>query len=457
MKPQAVHKLYMGQADATQLISPPQNGNGKKPHIAIMHFSGPPTISGVDVIIRDHARLFRLYNYKVDLMVGSGRQFRKDIPVHVFRQMSASNQHVLKVRQELERGIVSKRFYRLEKSLYTKIKRYICTNEINVVIVHNIMTRHYNLALTSVIVRLMHDLHHVKFIGWVHDTAFFDDPNFHLDKKLTTNFPWNILVTSHKEMTYVCVSEFLKLNLMRALKPTPSEIFMIPNGLDIPKFLGLSPVMRQFYDYIDGLKSDLIGIIPVRAVPRKKIEYGIEIARCMVDKGINFKLILTANIDKKRAENIAYFDKLRAMVRDLKLEKHVFFLEQFFRENVTEKPDARIPMPEAYLMSDFLLLTSSIEGFGLPLLEAGLIRCPIFASDILPFREIGTTNINYFSREEKPEDVTDFILSTMKALPQAYFYRKVVNQYSLRLIVKHQVLPLFHALPMEGSVCKVTV
>ena len=446
----AMHKIFMGQADESSLpMLPIPTNNGKKPHIGVMHFSGPPTISGVDVIIRDHARLFRLYNYKVDLLVGSGKQFRKDIPVHVFRQISASNPHVLKVRQELEKGIVSKRFYQLEKSLYTKIKRYLCANDIRVVIVHNIMTRHYNLALTSVMVKLMRDLPHIKFIAWVHDTAFFDDPNFHLDKKLTANFPWNLLVTSHKEMTYVCVSEFLKQNLTRALKPVPSEILMIPNGLDIPKFLGLSPVMRQFYDYIDGLKSDLIGIIPVRAVPRKKIEYGIEITRCMVAKGINFKLILTANLDKKRAENIAYFEKLQTMVRDLHLEKHVFFLEQFFREHVSEKPDARIPMPEAYLMSDFLLLTSSIEGFGLPLLEAGLIRAPIFASDILPFREIGTTNINYFSREERPEDVTEFILSTMKTLPQAYFYRKVINQYSLRMIVKNQVLPLVNHTPHQ--------
>jgi len=435
----------MGQADATTPITP-TNGNGKKPHIAIMHFSGPPTISGVDVIIRDHSRLFRLYNYKVDIVVGSGKQFRKDIPVQVFRQISASNPLVLKVRQELEKGIVSKRFHQLEKSLYTKIKRYFTAHDIKVVIVHNIMTRHYNLALTSVIVRLMHDLPEVKFIAWVHDTAFFDDPNFHLDKNLTANYPWNLLITSHERMTYVCVSDFLRQNLLRAFAHhPPKDVFMVPNGLDIPKFLGLSPIMRQFYDYVDGLNSDLIGLIPVRAVPRKKIEYGIEIAKYMVEKGINFKLILTANIDRKRAENIAYFERLRKIVTDYHLEQHVFFLEQFFRENLPEKPDARIPMPEAYLMSDFLLLTSSIEGFGLPLLEAGLIRAPIFASDIPPFREIGTTNINYFNLKDDPNRVADFILQTMKKLPQAYFYRKAINHYSLRTIVKKQVLPLFSA------------
>ncbi len=422
---------------------PPQNG--KKPHIAIVHFSGPPTISGVDVIIRDHARLFRLFNYKVDILVGSGRQFRKDIPVHVFRQISASNQLVLKVLSELEKGVVSRHFYQLERSLYQKLKRYILTHDIQVVIVHNIMTRHYNLALTSAIVKLMQEMPNVKFIAWVHDTAFFDDPNFHLGRKLTEHFPWNLLVTSYKAMTYVCVSDFLRQNLLRALKnDPPKEVHLVPNGLDIAKFLGLSPVMRQFYDHIDGLNSDLIGLIPVRAVPRKKIEYGIEITRHLVSRGVNFKLILTANIDRKRVENIQYFEKLKEIVKGYHLEQHVFFLEEFFRNHVPQKPDTRIPMPEAYLMSDFLLLTSSIEGFGLPLLEAGLIRCPIFASDIPPFREIGTTNINYFSLTDDPKRVADFIQSTMKSLPQAYFYRKVVNQYSLKMILKEKILPLIN-------------
>lgn len=437
------NQVFMGQAISVPPLVPViPPANGKKPHIAIMHFSGPPTVSGVDVIIRDHARLFRLYNYKVDLIVGSGKQFRKDIPVHVFRNISAMNPLVLKVRQELEKGIVSKRFFQLEKSLYTKIKQYLVAHDITVLIVHNIMTRHYNLALTSALMKLTDDMPNVKVIAWVHDTAFFDDPFFHLDKTLTTNFPWNLLVTSHSNITYVCVSEFLKQNLLRALKPAPTVVHMVPNGLDIPKFMGLCPIMRQFYDYIDGLNSDLIGIIPVRAVPRKKIEYGIRIAESMVGKGINFKLILTANIDRKRIENIQYFEKLRTLVKDLHLEKHVFFLEQFFRETLPDKPDARIPMPEAYMISDFLILTSSIEGFGLPLLEAGLIRCPIFASDIPPFREIGTTNINYFTTQSDPGKIADFILSTMKKLPQAYFYRKVLNHYSLRQIVKQQILPL---------------
>jgi len=87
-----------------------------------------------------------------------------------------------------------------------------------------------------------------------------------------------------------------------------------------------------------------------------------------------------------------------------------------------------IPIPELFLISDFLLFTSRVEGFGLPLLEAGLMRCPIFTVDIPPLREIGSTNINYFTLDTKPEQIADFILENIKKMPQAYFYRKIIKK-----------------------------
>ena len=208
--------------------------------------------------------------------------------------------------------------------------------------------------------------------------------------------------------------------------------------------------MRAFYDFIDGRQSDLIACIPVRAVPRKNLELAIAITKEILKKGINFKLILTANVDYKRPENLQYYYKLKELVKENNLEKNIFFLEEYFQHYFTQvqpkKPIPSIPIPEVYIISDFLLMTSVIEEFGLPLLEAGLMRCPIFASDIPVFREIGTTNINYFSLKDQPAKIADFILTKMKFMPQAYFYRKVINQYSLHLEFKNLIIPL-----IEGS------
>ncbi|MBI2300477.1 MAG: glycosyltransferase, partial [Armatimonadetes bacterium] len=45
-------------------------------------------------------------------------------------------------------------------------------------------------------------------------------------------------------------------------------------------------------------------------------------------------------------------------------------------------------LADLYALADVVLLPSSTEGFGLPLLEAGLHRVPIVCSDLPALREV---------------------------------------------------------------------
>ena len=418
--------------------------NNQKPKIAIFHYSGPPNTSGVDIIVRDQARLFRLHGYKVEIVVGLGKQFRKDIPVHIIQRISPVHPLVLSTLKELEEGKVSSDFKKLERSLFYSIKKHLIRNNIQICILHNLFTRSYNLALTSALARLIKDLPHIRFIAWVHDVVFYNEPDTLLKRELGNQYPWNLLVKPVPELTYVCVSKFLKHNILTAFNSSkPAKITVISDSLDIQKFLGLSPMMRALYEDIHALGCDLIACLPVRAIPRKNLELALRIARAILNKGVKFKLLLTANIDYKREKNLNYYNHLKDLVQELRLKKHVFFLEEYFKRFATDKkPAPAIPIPELFLISDFLLFTSRVEGFGLPLIEAGLMRCPIFAADIPPLREIGSTNINYFTRDANAEQVADYILESLKKMPQAYFYRKIIKKFSLHMIFKRRILPL---------------
>jgi len=419
------------------------NGN-QKPKIAILHYSGPPNTSGVDIIIRDQARLFRLYGYKVGILAGLAKQFRQDIPVHIIKKMSPKHPLVLLALQELEAGKISRNFKRLEHSLYHSIKKYLIKNNVQVCILHNLFTRPYNLALTSALSRLVADLPQIKFIAWVHDVVFYNEPGTKLDHLLGNQYPWELLVKPTPQLTYVCASNFLKNNLLAAFNgANPAEIIVIPNSRDIQKFWSISPMMRSLYEDIHGIESDLIACIPVRAIPRKNLELALRIARAIINKGVKFKLLLTANIDYKRQQNLDYYDSLKKLAEDLGLKENVFFLEEYFKRFATDKkPAPAIPIPELFLISDFLLFTSRVEGFGLPILEAGLMRCPIFAADIPPLREVGSTNIHYFSLDANPEQIADFIIESMKNMPQAYFYRKVIKNFSMHKTFEKLIIPL---------------
>ena len=48
-------------------------------------------------------------------------------------------------------------------------------------------------------------------------------------------------------------------------------------------------------------------------------------------------------------------------------------------------------------LADSFLFTSRAEGFGIPILEAGLARLPVFCTDIPPFRESGQGDVTYLS------------------------------------------------------------
>ncbi len=418
--------------------------NNQKPRIAIFHYSGPPNTSGVDIIVRDQARLFRLHGYKVEIVAGLAKQFRKDIPVHIIQRISPIYPLVLSTLKELEEGRVSPDFKKLEQSLFYSIKKYLIRNNIQVCILHNLFTRSYNLALTSALARLIKDSPRIRFIVWVHDVVFYNEPDTSLKRELGNQYPWNLLVEPVSGLTYVCVSKFLKHDILTAFNGSkPTKITVIPDSHDIQKFLGLSPMMRTLYEDIHALGCDLIACLPVRAIPRKNLELALRIARAILNKGVKFKLLLTANIDYKREKNLDYYNHLKDLVQKLKLKNHVFFLEEYFKRFATDKkPAPAIPIPELFLISDFLLFTSRVEGFGLPLIEAGLMRCPIFAADIPPLREIGSTNINYFTRDANAEQVADYILESLKKMPQAYFYRKVIKKFSLHMIFKRRILPL---------------
>lgn len=425
--------------------------NGKKPKVALLHFSAPPVISGVDVMIRDQARMFRQFGYKIEIIAGTGRQFRHDIPVHIIKSIGPRHPKVVAIREELEKGIISKSFYQLEQHLYKTIKAYLCNHGIQVCILHNVMIRHYNMPLTSALNRLTHDLPQIRFIAWVHDTLFSDNPYLFIGQPTIKSFPWTLLTTPLDAVTYVCVNEYCKNNLLAVFSgKAPKSLVVIHNAIDVPKFLGLTPVMRQFYADIDGLGSDLIGLVPVRAVPRKNLELSLAIAAELVLKGVNFKLLMTANVDYKRPEYLLYYNKLKDTVKTFNLEKHVYFMEEHFQKYKTDGAAPLIPMSDAYRISDFLLMTSAMDGFGLPLLEAGVHHVPIFASDIAPYREIGTTNINYFSLMRSPKEIARFILDRMARMPQAYFYRKVIRFYSLYAAFQKHILPLVNSLVRQG-------
>ena len=159
-------------------------------------------------------------------------------------------------------------------------------------------------------------------------------------------------------------------------------------------------------------------------------------------------LVITGPPGPHNVRSNEYLEELLQRRRDLGLEQDVVFLALEGGESggidVTDQF-----MPQLYWWSDALLLPSQQEGFGLPLLEAGLARLPIFCSDIPVMREVGGRDANYFAPHGDPEEIAEDILALLDKPGVAAYRRKVIATYSSTAIFKSQMLPLLYSVLNE--------
>jgi glycosyltransferase involved in cell wall biosynthesis len=99
-------------------------------------------------------------------------------------------------------------------------------------------------------------------------------------------------------------------------------------------------------------------------------------------------------------------------------------------------------MKALYRLADVMILPSFEEGFGLPILEAGLARLPIFCADILALREVAGDDAHYFSPHAKADSVAEQIAQMLTHETVGHLHRRVLNDYDWTRIVRRYIEPL---------------
>jgi glycosyltransferase involved in cell wall biosynthesis len=102
-------------------------------------------------------------------------------------------------------------------------------------------------------------------------------------------------------------------------------------------------------------------------------------------------------------------------------------------------------MGSLYDFCDALFFPSSNEGFGIPLLEAGLARMPIFCSDIPPLRESGGDRANFFDFNAEPRITAKKMAKKLLEDPTWSHRRKVLSRFTWEYIVVNLLIPLLEA------------
>jgi glycosyltransferase involved in cell wall biosynthesis len=151
-------------------------------------------------------------------------------------------------------------------------------------------------------------------------------------------------------------------------------------------------------------------------------------------------MVVTGPLGPHNSANLHYFEKLHTLRKDLGLENSAHFL--------AELTDGFIPdevISDFYKLADALLFPSFEEGFGIPVLEAGLAGIPVFCSDILPLKKIGGDFVSYFSPDENPKVVAKMMAKHFKNSKVFGLRATVRERFTWERIYAAKIAPLLKA------------
>lgn len=363
--------------------------------IALLHYSSPPIVGGVESVLAQHARLMTKAGHEVTILSGRGEVFDQRIRVRVLPRLDSRHPDVMEVKEYLDAGKHTPAFEMLRELIRQELRTELMGCD--VLIAHNVASLNKNLALTAV----LHDEYRKPgfphLVLWHHDLAW-TTPRYR--GELHAGYPWDLLRTKWEGVTQVVVSELRRGELAELYGISGEAIKVIPNGVDLSAFFKFEAQTVELIDQLNLLQADPLFLLPVRLTPRKNIELALNVMAQLRNHYPGAMLLVTGPEGPHNPNNKAYRHALTTLRDTLGLQGAVHFLAELSDEFL---PDAVIA--DFYRIADALLLPSREEGFGIPVIEAAFSKLPVFCADIPVLRELADGDVTYFAPDAHPDQV----------------------------------------------------
>ena len=399
--------------------------------IALLHYAAPPVVGGVESVIGWHARLMTDAGHEVRILAGRGDQTDERIQFVPMPLADSLHPEVLAVKKELDQGNIPAAFEPLVERLVADLE--LCLQGTDWLIAHNVGSLNKNLPLTAAVHRLSTRQARPKIALWHHDLAW-TTPRY--AGELHEGYPWDLLKTAWPGVEQVTISQFRRAELATLMQIPEESIRVIPNGVDLAAFLRLERWTRDIVERLHLSEAAPLLLLPVRITPRKNIELALRTLAQLRSVFPNALLVVTGPLGAHNPANRDYFEKLAALRRELGLEHAAHFLAE---HTVGPLPDEVIS--DFYRLADALLLPSREEGFGIPILEAGLAGIPVFCSDIPPLRELGADFADYFPAAGGHADIAGLIARRLETDAAFRLRERVRSQYLWERVYRTRIAP----------------
>jgi glycosyltransferase involved in cell wall biosynthesis len=404
-------------------------------NIGLLHYAAPPVVGGVESVLGQHARLMADAGHNVRIIAGRGAQVDPRVPFLLLPLADSRHPEVLAVKASLDEGHIPTGFGDLVEVLAQSLAQM--TAGLDLLIAHNVCSLNKNLALTAALRSLVEAHAQPRLILWHHDLAWIT-PRYRAE--LHDGYPWDLLRTAWPGTTQVVVSELRQRELAGLLRLPPESIAVVPNGVDAARFLKLEDQTQAFVKQLSLLEAAPILLLPVRITPRKNIELALRVLAFLREDYPQAALVVTGPLGPHNPANVAYFNRLAALRRQLGLQEAAHFLAELTDEYL---PDAVIA--DFYRLADALFLPSQEEGFGIPILEAGLAGLPVFCTDIPPLRALGGDQACYFPVDADPREVSARLGGYLASDPVFGLRRRVRQQYTWERVYTELIAPILRS------------
>ncbi|MDQ7800289.1 MAG: glycosyltransferase family 4 protein [Armatimonadota bacterium] len=393
--------------------------------VVLLHYSAPPVVGGVESVLAQQARWLRRAGYRVRVVTGKGAGPDVEVlPLLYGRHPEVRRAQAAALRGDT--GPLERVRDRIASELAPRLPGRVC-------IVHNVFTLAKNLPLLAALHQLLDAGVECRWVAWTHDVAW-DNP---AEVGRVPDGPLRELLRRPRpEVAYVAISQAVRSSLARHLGLEESRVEVIPPGVSLEGLRLVGPQTRRILHELPWGDRYPVLLVPVRITRRKNLELAVRVAACLRDQDLSPLVVVTGPLGAHTAANARYLDELRGLRRALAVEDHVVFLAE---RGIRCSPRT---VGELYLLCDAVLVPSVLEGFGLPVAEAGLLRVPVFCTRIAAATEVAGELAHFFDVEEPPESVARRIAQELASDRAARLRRRVVEQFGWEQVAREGLVPL---------------
>lgn len=405
-------------------------------NIFLIHYAVPPVVGGVETVLAKQASQMARAGHHVSVLTGRGETWDEYVPVHVLPLLDSRHPEILSIKADLDQGIVPPSFETLVETILAELQT--CLKGAEVVILHNVASLHKNLALTAALHRLSQQPAAPPFILWHHDLAW-TAPRY--ANELHPGYPWYLLRTPWQNGRQVVVSAARRQELAAITGINESDITIIPNGVDTIAFHALGHETQILVDQLNLLEADPLLLAPVRLTRRKNLQLALHVVSSLRQSMPKARLVITGPLGAHNPANLEYMHQLLDLRKALNLQNTVHLLAENVPNGLT---DAQVA--DFYRLADGLLITSQEEGFGIPIIEAGLARLIIFCSDLPSLRALAADSANYFSLHTPPPQIAAQMAQCFASDSRYQLSSRVRNYYTWEAVYRLHITPLLEGI-----------